>query len=130
MRRSQRKIKSCRAAGATIICAYSGRVLLIRRSRHVTNPFLWSVPAGGIDRGESAIHAAIRELEEETGYSGTLTLVYEESSDGFCNFGFVVPREFPVRLNWENDDADWFDPLDLPAPMFPGLRGFLSRMLS
>lgn len=28
---------------------------------------LWQMPQGGIDRGETALHAAVRELHEETG---------------------------------------------------------------
>lgn len=30
---------------------------------------LWNLPAGHVDKGESLVHAALREVEEETGYS-------------------------------------------------------------
>ena len=44
------------------------RVLLERQYRHAAKDFLWELPAGRIDPGENALHAAQRELLEETGY--------------------------------------------------------------
>jgi len=45
------------------------RVLLERQYRHAASGYLWELPAGRIDPGENALHAAKRELLEETGYS-------------------------------------------------------------
>jgi ADP-ribose pyrophosphatase len=47
----------------------SPRVLLERQYRHAANDFLWELPAGRIDPGENPLHAAKRELLEETGYT-------------------------------------------------------------
>ena len=47
------------------------RVLLERQYRHAANDYLWEVPAGRIDPGENALHAAKRELFEETGYTAS-----------------------------------------------------------
>jgi len=44
------------------------RVLLERQYRHAAKDYLWELPAGRIDPGESELHAAKRELIEETGY--------------------------------------------------------------
>ena len=44
------------------------RVLLERQYRHAANDYLWELPAGRIDAGETELHAAKRELIEETGY--------------------------------------------------------------
>ncbi len=44
------------------------RVLLERQYRHSAGQYLWELPAGGIDRGETALAASKRELIEETGY--------------------------------------------------------------
>jgi ADP-ribose pyrophosphatase len=42
-------------------------VVLIRQFRHAAGGFVWEVPAGRLDAGESAEACARRELEEETG---------------------------------------------------------------
>ena len=44
------------------------RVLLIRQFRHAADGFIWEVPAGRLDPGESPEDCARRELEEETGH--------------------------------------------------------------
>ena len=45
------------------------RVLLIRQFRHAADDFIWEVPAGRLDPGETPATCAQRELEEETGMS-------------------------------------------------------------
>lgn len=47
------------------------RVLLERQYRHAADGYLWELPAGRIDPGEKELHAAKRELLEETGYAAT-----------------------------------------------------------
>ena len=44
------------------------QVLLIRQYRHAAQKVLLEIPAGGLNKGETPEKAAIRELEEETGY--------------------------------------------------------------
>ncbi len=45
-----------------------GRVVLLRNRRPATGETLWEVPAGTLEPGEAPEAAAVRELEEETGY--------------------------------------------------------------
>src|SRR5512142_2245681 len=40
------------------------RVLLVRQYRHAAGRFLWELPAGGIDAGETPLEGAQRELIE------------------------------------------------------------------
>jgi 8-oxo-dGTP pyrophosphatase MutT (NUDIX family) len=44
-----------------------GRVLLIR-ARDLRNQPVWTLPKGALKPGESSIDAALREVQEETGY--------------------------------------------------------------
>lgn len=45
------------------------RVILLRQFRYASGGYLWEVPAGKLEAGESAEHCAARELEEETGWT-------------------------------------------------------------
>jgi ADP-ribose pyrophosphatase len=63
------------------------RVLLIRQFRHAAEAFIWEVPAGRLDPGESPEDCALRELEEETGMRARtierLTTIY--TTPGFTD---------------------------------------------
>ena len=63
------------------------RVLLLRQFRHAADDFIWEVPAGRLDPGETPEACARRELEEETGMrAGTLerlTMIY--TTPGFTD---------------------------------------------
>jgi ADP-ribose pyrophosphatase len=63
------------------------RVLLIRQFRHAADGFIWEVPAGRLDPGETPEDCARRELEEETGMRARaierLTTIY--TTPGFTD---------------------------------------------
>jgi ADP-ribose pyrophosphatase len=44
------------------------RVLLVKQYRLPARAYLWELPAGKLDKGETPLQAARRELIEETGY--------------------------------------------------------------
>lgn len=62
-------------------------VLLIRQYRYAANGYLYEIPAGRLDPGESPEECAKRELREETGYSANqiqlLTTIY--TTPGFTD---------------------------------------------
>lgn len=45
-------------------------LILIQQYRFGTDSLSWEVPGGVIDKGESPVDAAVRELKEETGFIG------------------------------------------------------------
>ncbi len=59
-----------RHPGSAVILAIvpDGRLVFVRQYRYAVGGFLWELPAGHIDPGESAEETARRELVEETGY--------------------------------------------------------------
>ena len=65
-----------RHSGSVVILAVDNsgaqlRILLERQYRHAAQDFMWELPAGRIDEGESSLAGAKRELLEETGYTAT-----------------------------------------------------------
>ncbi len=55
----------------------------------------WQMPQGGIDKGEAAEAAALRELEEETGIAAGLVDILSVSND-WIKYDF--PRELAAKL--------------------------------
>ena len=64
-----------------------GQVILIRQYRYAIRAWLWELPAGTLDPGESPAHAARRECEEEIGFTPRrLTRIGEcYPTPGFCD---------------------------------------------
>ena len=57
--------------GATVIVPVkeNRQLILLKQYRHALNTYIWEIPAGTIDPGETIETCARRELIEETGYS-------------------------------------------------------------
>ncbi len=58
-------------AGAVAIAAFTkdNKMILTKQYRHPLGEMINDLPAGGIHKGENPKQAALRELEEETGYT-------------------------------------------------------------
>lgn len=79
-------IDHSRAAACVAVDA-AGRVLLVRQYREAIDRVATEIPAGGINRGETSLQAAARELEEETGYRAKriTPLISEITAIAYCN---------------------------------------------
>ncbi len=72
----------------------SRELLLLKRPDDAHCGGLWSFPGGRVEAGETPLNAAVRELKEETGLSGTLWCHLGKGShtypDRTLNFLFFV----------------------------------------
>ncbi len=57
-----------KGAAAFVAETDDGKILMVKQYRNALERQTLEIPAGGINAGESFCEAAIRELEEETGY--------------------------------------------------------------
>jgi ADP-ribose pyrophosphatase len=71
-----------------------GKVILVRQYRYAVNAFLWELPAGSVDEGESPEEAARRECHEEIGLlpSTVVRLTALYPTPGYCDEEMVFFR--------------------------------------
>jgi len=130
-----------------------GKVFVGQRSDRDTDA--WQMPQGGLDKGETAQQAALRELEEETGVPAALVEVVAESQS-WLSYDLpdaVIPtiwggryrgqeqKWFLLRylgtdeqVNIATDHAEfsawkWVAPKDLVAGIVPFKREVYTRVL-
>ncbi len=115
-----------RAAGIVPI-HNDGRILLVQQWRHPVEKLLWSIPAGGIDPGESPEAAASRELWEETGYRAARLepLLAYHPNPGVSDQVYTVFVAHDLILEGKPDPAEihaveWFTVPQIRAMMHDG----------
>lgn len=91
----------------------------------------WVTPGGRVERGETSFKAALRELEEETGYLGEITVECDACAISTAGGVYVlyrgsVPREFMVLLSHEHKKSIWRSVGYFPKPLHWGLEELLS----
>ncbi len=65
------------------------RILLVRQYRLPARDYLWELPAGRVDPGETVLQAARRELREETGFRATR---WQKLASFFVSPGFLAEK--------------------------------------
>ena len=89
-------------------------IIVIRQFRPPTGKYTWETPAGLIDPGEDPAVAALRELKEETGYSGKLTRLLPPSystagltgESVYMAFVEIDGKEYPPERQLATDFDD------------------------
>lgn len=69
-----------RKAAGIAVFNQDGKIFLGRR-KGASGPYIWQLPQGGIDTGETPAEAALRELTEETGITPDLVTPIGEIED-------------------------------------------------
>ena len=120
------------SAVAAVIEDAAGRVLLCQQSQ---GHRLWVLPGGKIRTGESPLHAAVRDIQEEAGSAieiVDLVGLYQLTGDG-CGDDLpdvlvhvfrarLVGGEATVNAPSKISRLSWHDPGSLPEPMSPTAR--------
>jgi ADP-ribose pyrophosphatase len=99
-----------RHAGSVAVVAHQddGRIVLVRQYRYPVDDFVWELPAGRLDPGESPEEAAQRELQEEIGHrAGRLDkIVFFHTTPGFCDEAMHVFRATGLEPSARPGDED------------------------
>lgn len=117
----------------------SGEILITKRLSGKSRVGYWAVPGGSIEKGESILEAAYREVQEETGLEidKATAVVYPSVSQeydpqtGHHSIGFYVIARVDDETTLHNPEpekhADWVwnDPDNLPQPLWP----YMDRVL-
>ncbi|UGY15127.1 NUDIX domain-containing protein [Bradyrhizobium septentrionale] len=123
------------AAGIAIVTP-DGRALFMKRAPGGDHGGEWNFPGGGIDAGETAEEAAIRETLEEAGITldpagirGQVCQIATGRVD-FTTFVQRVEEKLAVKLNDEHTEARWEYLRAPPEPLHPGVRASLPLVIS
>ena len=119
-----------RHAGSAVMMAVDEkkRVLLVRQYRLPAERYLWELPAGRLDEGETPLKAAKRELAEETGYKARrwTRLVSFFASPGYVQERMTIflaedlTAGTATPMDDEQIETGWFTPRQLKEMIAKG----------
>ena len=109
-----------------------GEILLVRHS-YLSG---WHLPGGGVDRGETVLEAAYREVFEETGINQLnfeklhdIHLNFEDSGKDHIIFFVMTTDEEPqLQKNLEIVEVKFFSINDLPKDTHDSIRSRLDKI--
>lgn len=104
-------MSNVKSIATTVIISPEQKILILQRGKATSGSGLWNFPGGGIESGESAQEAAIREVKEEA------NLTLDPARVDFLgvlhtrglNINVFITKQFhgEVQLNKESDDYAW-----------------------
>jgi putative (di)nucleoside polyphosphate hydrolase len=109
----KRPARYFRAGVGAVVLDSSGRVLVLERS---DVPGAWQFPQGGLDKGETPLQAARREVEEETGIPARALRLIGQHPD-------LLAYELPARAQSPRTGMGqvqywfYFETRDVDAPL-------------
>lgn len=97
------------------------KIILVKQFRIATNEVTYELPGGAIERGEEPLKGASRELREETGFSGDLSLLSKmRPNPSFMdNFCYTYLAENCIKTHKLNlDPFEDIDPVEVSFDEF------------
>jgi 8-oxo-dGTP pyrophosphatase MutT (NUDIX family) len=120
----QHVVRMARPVAGAAVVRERGEVLLIWRHRHVTGTWGWEIPMGRVEEGESPGQAAVREVEEETGWrpGPVRLLVASQPSNGSVDSVHYLFSADGARYAGPPSDLTEADRIEwVPLAEVPGL---------
>ncbi len=122
-------MKKIIGAGILAFDKKTGRTLLARRGLKGSEPNCWA-PFGGTheEKDEIPRNTAIREFREESGCDVPYSLskkpfyINDDNHVKFYTYLALFDEQFPVKINAESLDYEWFDVNLLPDNLHPGVK--------
>ncbi len=137
MRKTMSRFKT--ACAVALILEQDNKMLFIHRGNVKINPDCWSIVAGHVDEGESALQAIVREAHEEIGITidpNDLTLVHTSYAHQPA-YGEIMSLYFTCN-KWEGEivnnephkhvELAWFAKTELPQPMIEHVAYSLQKL--
>ena len=122
-------------AGVLFICPSSRSILLALRT---DSDIVWGNFGGIIEKQETAIQCAKREVIEETGFFDEIHYEFAFDSEPldvslYKNFMYtcylaVVDKEIEPKLNYEHSTYKWFNVESIPQNLHFGIKNILLKM--
>ncbi|MCM3004293.1 NUDIX hydrolase [Priestia koreensis] len=114
----------------TIVRNEEGHILLVKRKDYP----LWDLPGGMLEENEQLENCATREVEEETGYTITITRkIGEYDQPQYDDVQHIFLGEVhggqPIKEGVETSGVGWFSPKNLPIMIIPNRRKQIKNFL-
>lgn len=110
-------------------------LVMVRQFRFGTETFSWEVPGGVMHRDENPVVAGLRELREETGFTGEnarlLGAVHPNPAiqSNRCHFVFVEQAVQTAALEWDADEEMEVTTLPVEEVFARAFRGEITHGL-
>lgn len=125
------------AAGVMPICSTTGRILLVRRGMHQSNPGTWACFGGKFDDGidKNPKQTAKREFVEESRYTGKYKIsrfplyVNKDNHSEFYTYVGIFNEEFTPDIESEGEAMDygWFYIDEMPDSLLNGFKEMIDK---